>query len=98
MSLIPTVPARLGSSSMFQEDSEWPPSPYSTHEHVFSSRSWRWEERSFVLEGGVAVATIADMMLTYNRFQGKITRLEVYNSDLLTYSGIQIRPSHVFTF
>ncbi|KAG2627517.1 hypothetical protein PVAP13_3KG127430 [Panicum virgatum] len=63
MSLIPTVPARLGSSSMFQEDSEWPPSPYSTHGHVFSSRSWRWEERSFVLEGGVAVATIADMML-----------------------------------
>jgi len=59
--LIPTVPARLGSSSRFKEDSEWPPSPYSTH--VFSSRSWRWEERSFVLEGGVAVATIADMML-----------------------------------
>ncbi|XP_039840940.1 uncharacterized protein LOC120700779 [Panicum virgatum] len=61
--LIPTVPARLGSSSRFKEDSEWPPSPYSTHGHVFSSRSWRWEERSFVLEGGVAVATIADMML-----------------------------------
>ena len=38
------------------------------------------------------------LQLTYNRFQGKITKLEVYNSDLLTYSGIQIRPSHVFTF
>ena len=35
------VPARLGFSSRFKEDSEWPPSPYTTH--VFSSRSWRWE-------------------------------------------------------
>jgi len=38
------------------------------------------------------------LQLAYNRFQGKITRLEVYNSDLLTYSGVQTRPSHVFTF
>ena len=38
------------------------------------------------------------LQLTYNRFQGKITRLEVYNSDLLTYSGVQPRPSHVFMF
>ena len=26
------------------------------------------------------------LQLTYNRFRGKIIRLEVYNSDLLTYS------------
>jgi len=38
------------------------------------------------------------LQLTYNRFQGKIIRLEVYNSDLITYSGVQIRHSHVFTF
>ena len=28
------------------------------------------------------------LQLTYNRFRGKITRLEVHNSDLLTYSGV----------
>ena len=38
------------------------------------------------------------LQLTYNRFWGKITRLKVYKSDLFTYSGVQIRPSHVFTF
>ena len=40
-------------------DSEWPPSPYTTH--VFSSRSWRWEERSFVRQG-VPAGTIADKL------------------------------------
>ena len=38
------------------------------------------------------------LQLTYNRFRGKITRCEVYKSDLLTVRGVQIRPSHVFTF
>ncbi|TVU15600.1 hypothetical protein EJB05_39130 [Eragrostis curvula] len=33
----------------------WPPSPFTMH--VFSSRKWRWEERSFVREG----TAIADM-------------------------------------
>ncbi|CAN6176992.1 unnamed protein product [Urochloa humidicola] len=37
---------------------EWPPSPFTTH--VFSSRKWRWEERSFVRQGEPA-GTIADM-------------------------------------
>nr|OEL30003.1 hypothetical protein BAE44_0008984 [Dichanthelium oligosanthes] len=38
--------------------SEWPPSPYTTH--VFSSRTWRWEKRSFLREGEAA-GIIADM-------------------------------------
>jgi len=39
------------------------------------------------------------LQLTLSRFLGKITRWEVYKSDLLTYSGgVQIRPSHIFTF
>ncbi|CAL4943620.1 unnamed protein product [Urochloa decumbens] len=38
--------------------SEWPPSPYIIH--VFSSRSWQWEARSFLREGEAA-GTIADM-------------------------------------
>ena len=39
------------------------------------------------------------LQLTLSRLRGKITRWEVYKSDLLTYSrGVQIRPSHIFTF
>ena len=38
---IPAVP--------YREGSEWPPSPYTLC--VFSSRTWQWEERSFVREG-----------------------------------------------
>ena len=34
------------------------------------------------------VQTPTHLQLTYNQFQGKITRLKVYNSDLLTYSGV----------
>ncbi|XP_062208246.1 uncharacterized protein LOC133909715 [Phragmites australis] len=51
------VPATEGNIK-FKEESEWPSSPYTTH--VFSSRKWRWEERSFVREGAAA-GTIADM-------------------------------------
>uniref|UniRef100_K4AMH4 F-box domain-containing protein n=1 Tax=Setaria italica TaxID=4555 RepID=K4AMH4_SETIT len=40
------------------EQSEWPPSVYTLH--VFSSRTGRWEERSFVREGEAA-GTVADM-------------------------------------
>jgi hypothetical protein len=47
------------SNSEFRADSEWPPSPYRTH--VFSSRCWRWEERSF-LRQGEAAGTIADKL------------------------------------
>ena len=38
------------------------------------------------------------LQLTYNWFWGKITRCKVYKSDLLRVRGVQIRPSHVFTF
>ncbi|CAN6193267.1 unnamed protein product [Urochloa humidicola] len=37
---------------------KWPPSPFTMQ--VFSSRKWRWEERSFVRQGEPA-GTIADM-------------------------------------
>ncbi|TVU16141.1 hypothetical protein EJB05_39692 [Eragrostis curvula] len=49
------------------KDSEWPPSSLTTQ--VFSSRKWRWEERSFVREGEAA-GTIADM----NTMNGSINR------------------------
>lgn len=38
--------------------SEWPPSPCTMP--VFSSRTWQWEERSFLREGEAA-GTVADM-------------------------------------
>ena len=40
------------------EELEWPPSPCVLH--VFSSRTGRWQERSFVREGA-AVGTVADI-------------------------------------
>ncbi|TVU20211.1 hypothetical protein EJB05_36410, partial [Eragrostis curvula] len=55
--LIPLVPS-IRYTIEFKEESEWPPSPFTTY--VFSSRRWRWEERSFVREGKAA-GTIADM-------------------------------------
>ncbi|RLN29488.1 hypothetical protein C2845_PM05G30120 [Panicum miliaceum] len=39
------------------ESSEWSPSPLITH--VFSSRKWRWEERTFIRQGEAA-GTVAD--------------------------------------
>ncbi|KAM3294892.1 hypothetical protein ACQJBY_037646 [Aegilops geniculata] len=56
--LIPCVSYGLDSTTMFMEESEWPPSAYAIQ--VFSSRTWRWEERSLVRRGE-AVGTIADM-------------------------------------
>ena len=55
--LIP-VPRTGANNIELKESSEWPPSPFTTQ--VFSSRKWRWEERSFVREGEAA-GTIADM-------------------------------------
>ena len=55
--LIP-VPRTGANNIELKESSEWPPSPFTTQ--VFSSRKWRWEERSFVWEGEAA-GTIADM-------------------------------------
>ncbi|TVU48638.1 hypothetical protein EJB05_08279 [Eragrostis curvula] len=56
--LIPIVPQGEINDIKFKEESEWPPSTFTTH--VFSSTKWRWEERSFVREGEAA-GTIADM-------------------------------------
>ncbi|TVU27525.1 hypothetical protein EJB05_30142, partial [Eragrostis curvula] len=58
--LIPLVPTtRIGEDiKIFKEESEWPPSTFTTH--VFSSTKWKWEERSFVRQGNAA-GTIADM-------------------------------------
>ncbi|KAL6630701.1 hypothetical protein ACP70R_028552 [Stipagrostis hirtigluma subsp. patula] len=55
------IPCR-NSNIKFEEESEWPPSLYTTH--VFSSSKWRWEERTFVRQGEAA-GTIADMRFTW---------------------------------
>ncbi|XP_044983487.1 putative F-box protein At3g16210 [Hordeum vulgare subsp. vulgare] len=65
--LIPNIPCNLDpTTTMFTVDSEWPPSPYAIQ--VFSSRTWTWEERSFLRKGEAAAATIADMQ-QYRDFQ-----------------------------
>ncbi|CAO2186138.1 unnamed protein product [Urochloa humidicola] len=57
--LIPMVPGVESNNNIkLKGSSEWPPSPFTTQ--VFSSRIWKWEERSFVREGE-AVGTVADM-------------------------------------
>uniref|UniRef100_A0A8R7Q0H0 F-box associated domain-containing protein n=1 Tax=Triticum urartu TaxID=4572 RepID=A0A8R7Q0H0_TRIUA len=64
--LIPSVPCNLDpTATIFTEESEWPPSSCAIR--VFSSRTWRWEERSF-LRRGEAAGTIADMQ-QYTEFQ-----------------------------
>jgi hypothetical protein len=55
---IPYVPPMAGSTAMFADESEWPPSRYPIQ--VFSSNTWRWEERLFVRRGEAA-GTIAAM-------------------------------------
>uniref|UniRef100_A0A0E0MPZ5 F-box domain-containing protein n=1 Tax=Oryza punctata TaxID=4537 RepID=A0A0E0MPZ5_ORYPU len=40
---------------------QWPPSPLVLH--VFSSRTGRWEEKSFIREGDTTMGTIADVCL-----------------------------------
>ncbi|GJN14010.1 hypothetical protein PR202_gb00781 [Eleusine coracana subsp. coracana] len=40
--------------------SSWPPSPFAMH--VFSSRKWRWEERSFLREGNDDTVAHRDML------------------------------------
>ncbi|KAL6875662.1 hypothetical protein ACP4OV_013175 [Aristida adscensionis] len=56
-----TVPSSM--SDDIAEESEWPPETYTTR--VFSSRTWRWEERSFVRQEGEAAGTVADMRQTW---------------------------------
>ncbi|KAF8746777.1 hypothetical protein HU200_013324 [Digitaria exilis] len=43
------------------EELQWPPSPCVLH--VFSSRTGRWEKRSFVRRGAAAARTVADMRI-----------------------------------
>jgi hypothetical protein len=50
-----------------EEESQWPPSPYTLH--VFSSRTRRWEERSFVREGDAA-GTVASMRVYFGYMPG----------------------------
>ena len=64
--MVPSVPCNLDpTATIFTEESEWPPSSCAIR--VFSSRTWRWEERSF-LRRGEAAGTIADMQ-QYTMFQ-----------------------------
>ncbi|KAJ1277389.1 hypothetical protein BS78_04G000600 [Paspalum vaginatum] len=57
--LIPDL--TLGNKCKFVGQSEWPPSPYTIH--VFSSTTWKWEQRSFVRQGD-PTGTIADTTLS----------------------------------
>ncbi|KAG0528324.1 hypothetical protein BDA96_05G001500 [Sorghum bicolor] len=50
----------LGNITIDLEAQEWTPTTFKTH--VFSSRRWRWEERSLLRQGEPA-GTIADMLL-----------------------------------
>jgi len=45
----------------YDGQAEWPPSQYTVH--VFSSATWKWEERSFVRQGEPA-GTYADAVIT----------------------------------
>jgi hypothetical protein len=60
--LIPLLGRDLGNRENITidiEEQEWPPSTFRTH--VFSSRRWRWEERSWIRQGEPA-GTMADML------------------------------------
>ncbi|KAM0821759.1 hypothetical protein ACQ4PT_022265 [Festuca glaucescens] len=57
--LVYNVPMVLENTTIYTNDSEWPPSPYPIR--VFSSKTWRWEERLLVRRGEPP-GTIADML------------------------------------
>jgi hypothetical protein len=57
--LIPVVPTSSDHNPVFiPETAEWPPSQFTLR--VFSSKAWRWEERTFLREG-MCAGTVADM-------------------------------------
>ncbi|KAK1645250.1 hypothetical protein QYE76_063055 [Lolium multiflorum] len=68
---IPVVPLN---QTKFTKETEWPPSPYTIN--VFSSTTRRWENWSFVREGG-ARGTIADIKFSWKH------RYAVYWRDAL---------------
>jgi len=92
--LIP-VPRTGANNIELKESSEWPPSPFTTQ--VFSSRKWRWEERSFVREGEAA-ETIADMQ--YHRFQAVYLRGALYvhcrNGSVMRYTSMHSLLEHKY--
>jgi hypothetical protein len=60
--LIPLLGRGLGNRSNITidiEEQEWLPSTFRTY--IFSSRRWRWEERSWIRQGE-PVGTMADML------------------------------------
>ena len=92
--LIP-VP-RTGTNNIeLKESSEWPPSPFTMQ--VFSSKKWRWEERSFVQEGEAA-ETIADMQ--YHRFEAVYLRGALYvhcqNDSVMRYTLMHSLLEHKY--
>ncbi|KAI4998654.1 hypothetical protein ZWY2020_053996 [Hordeum vulgare] len=96
--LIPNIPCNLDpTTTMFTVDSEWPPSPYAIQ--VFSSRTWTWEERSFLRKGEAAAATIADMQ-QYRDFQRRYIvywkgALYVHcpNDSIMRYAALYSPPA-----
>ncbi|CAM0875354.1 unnamed protein product [Alopecurus aequalis] len=60
---IPVVPHELGNQTKFTMETEWPPSPFTMS--VFSSRTRRWEKRSFIRQGEGTGTTIADMKFSW---------------------------------
>jgi len=87
---------RIGTNNIeLKESSEWPPSPFTMQ--VFSSRKWRWEERSFVREGEAA-ETIADMQ--YHRFEAVYLRGALYvhcqNGSVMRYTSMHSLLEHKY--
>jgi hypothetical protein len=83
----------------FTEDSEWPPSIFTTH--LFSSTKPTWEERTFVREGE-ATGTIADMRFNWNDlhrhtvyFKGQFY-VHCQNHSIMRYSFHIIYFTHDF--
>ena len=71
--LIPLLPPGCNCNdddrSILQQ--EWPPSPYTAYVFSSSTKECRWEERSFVHQGGEAAGTIANMTHIESRSERK---------------------------
>jgi len=75
----------IGYESKYDGQGEWPPSPYTMR--VFSSTTWKWEERSFVRQGE-PVGTIADIATDDDRpgvyFRGALY-VHCQNNSVMRY-------------